>query len=86
MQNPGPSPVIVEISYLTPTGTGNVVKTETIGACSRRTFGMREHSGLNGRAAIMVKSKTAGGRIICERAIYWNSRGAGADTTGGYSD
>ena len=86
VQNPNGSDVAVEISYLTPTGTGNVVKTETVPANSRRTFNMLEHSGINGRAAIMVKSKTAGKNIMVERAMYWNTRGEGTDTIGGYSD
>ena len=86
VQNPNSTNVTVEISYLTPNGQGNVVKTETIPANSRRTFNMLEHSGINGRAAIMVTSKTAGKKIMVERAMYWNSRGAGTDTIGGYSD
>ena len=45
----------VEITYLTPTGKGNVTFTETIPANSRKTFNMAEHSGINGRAAIMVQ-------------------------------
>ena len=86
MQNPNATNVTVEISYLTPNGQGNVVKTETIPANSRKTFNMAEHSGISGRAAIMVTSKTAGKKIMVERAMYWNSRGAGTDTIGGYSD
>ena len=86
VQNPNTSDVQVEISYLTPTGTGNVVKTETITANSRRTFNMADHSGINGRAAIMVTSKTSGKKIMVERAMYWNSRGEGTDTIGGYGD
>jgi hypothetical protein len=34
----------------------------------------------------MVTSKTAGKPIMVERAMYWNNRGAGTDTIGGYSD
>ncbi|MCJ7653582.1 MAG: DUF5719 family protein, partial [Actinobacteria bacterium] len=86
VQNPTDTDVSVEISYLTPDGKGDVVKTETIPASSRRTFGMLEHSGINGRAAIMVASTTAGKKIMVERAMYWNNRGAGTDTIGGYSD
>jgi subtilisin family serine protease len=86
VQNPNASAVTVEISYLTPTGQGNVVKTETIPASSRQTFGMLSHSGINGRASIMVTSKTSGKPIMVERAMYWNNKGAGTDTIGGYSD
>ncbi len=86
VQNPNDSAVTVQITYMTPAGTGNVVKTETIDPGSRRTFNMLEHSLINGRAAIMVTSKTAGKPIMVERAMYWNNRGAGTDTIGGYSD
>jgi hypothetical protein len=34
----------------------------------------------------MVTSKTPGEKIMVERAMYWNNRGAGTDTIGGYSD
>jgi hypothetical protein len=63
-----------------------VVKTETIPASSRQTFGMLSHSGINGRASIMVTSKTAGKPIMVERAMYWNNKGAGTDTIGGFSN
>ena len=86
VQNPNSTSVEVEISYLTPTGKGNVTKTETIPANSRKTFNMIAHSGIQGRAAIMVRSKTSGKKIMVERAMYWNGRGAGTDTIGGYSD
>jgi len=86
VQNPNDSNVTVEVSYLTPNGAGNITKTETIPAGSRRTFNMAEHSGIQGRAAVMVRSLTPGQKIMVERAMYWNSRGAGTDTIGGYSD
>jgi hypothetical protein len=86
VQNPNSTAVQVEISYMTPNGQGNVVKTETIPASSRQTFGMLSHSGINGRASIMVTSKTAGKPIMVERAMYWNNKGAGTDTIGGFSD
>jgi hypothetical protein len=86
VQNPNGTDVEVTITYLTPSGTGNVVKTEAISANSRRTFNMAEHSGINERAAIMVTSKTSGKKIMVERAMYWDGRGAGTDTIGGYSE
>jgi hypothetical protein len=86
VQNPNSSPVTVDISYLTPTGEGNVTRTETLGANSRQSFNMIDHSGISGRAAIKVTSKTTGKKIMVERAMYWNSRGAGTDTIGGFSD
>jgi hypothetical protein len=86
IQNPNGSAVTVEVSYLTPNGQGNVTKTEAIAASSRKTFNMASHSGISGRAAIMVTSKTSGKKIMCERVMYWNARGAGTDTIGGFSD
>jgi len=85
VQNPNSSLVEVEISYLTPDGAGNVVFTDTIPANSRRTYNMAD-KGIGGRAAVMVKSLTSGKKIMVERAMYWNSRGAGTDTIGGFSD
>src|SRR5450759_3732 len=84
VQNPSGTAVQVRISYLSPSGTGNVVFTETIPANSRRTFNMAD-KGVNGRAAVLVESLSTG-KIMVERAMYWNSRGAGTDTIGGYSD
>jgi hypothetical protein len=85
VQNPNDSDVTVEMTYLTPSGDGNVTWEETIGANSRRTFNMADKKS-PGRAAVMVTSKTAGKKIMCERAMYWNNRGAGTDTIGGYGD
>ena len=85
VMNPNAVDVTVNITYMTPTGVGNVTFNENITANSRRTFNMVE-KGINGRAAIMVTCTTAGKKIMCERAMYWNSRGAGTDTIGGFSD
>jgi len=85
IQNPNTVDVEVEISYLTPTGENNVTWKETIKAESRKTFNMTD-KGINGRAAVLVTSKTTGRKVMVERAMYWNSRGAGTDTIGGYSD
>jgi subtilisin family serine protease len=85
VQNPNSSPVTVEITYMTTTGAGNETFQDTIPANSRKTFNMVD-KGISGRAAIMVTSKTAGKKIMVERAMYWNNRGAGTDTIGGYSD
>jgi hypothetical protein len=85
VQNPNSAPVKVEISYLTTTGAGNKSLTDTINANSRKTYFMADAIP-NGRASITVKSKTAGKPIMVERAMYWNSRGAGTDTIGGFTD
>jgi photosystem II stability/assembly factor-like uncharacterized protein len=85
VQNPNSQQVTVELSYLTPTGTGNVTWSEALAPNSRVTFNMVD-KGIAGRAAVRVSSKTAGKGVMCERAMYWNSRGAGTDTIGGCSD
>jgi hypothetical protein len=85
VQNPNSSSVAVEVSYLTPSGAGNVTFYDNIPANSRKTYNMAD-SGISGRAAVMVRSLTPNNKIMVERAMYWNNRGAGADTIGGYSD
>jgi IPT/TIG domain/Family of unknown function (DUF5719) len=86
VMNPNDTDVSVRVSYLTPTGAGEVDRTEVIPARSRRTFNMLEHSGLTGRAAVVVQCLTEGRGIMAERGMYWNSRGVGTGTIGGYSD
>jgi hypothetical protein len=76
--------VSVEVSYLK-AGGGAVTLTSTIPANSRKTFNMADKI-TSGRASITVTSKTAGKKIMVERSMYWNNRGAGTDTIGGYSD
>ncbi len=58
---------------------------DTSSGHSRKTFNMAD-KGITGRAAVLVTCKTAGAKIMVERAMYWNTRGAGTDTIGGYSD
>jgi hypothetical protein len=69
-----------------PTCKDDVAKTETFKGKSHKTFNMAEHLVLNGRATIMVTSKTSGKKVMVERAMCWNSRGAGTDTIGGDGD
>jgi hypothetical protein len=85
VQNPNSTPVNVEITYMTPSGEGNVVFSDTIPARSRRTYNMAD-KGISGRAAVMVTSRTGGQGIICERSMYWGRRSAGTSTIGGYSN
>jgi hypothetical protein len=85
VQNPNSTAVSVEVSYLTSSGTGNMTFTQSIPANSRKSYNMGEKLP-SGRAAILVKSKTPGKKIMVERSMYWHSRGAGTDTIGGYSD
>ncbi len=85
VQNPNSSAVSVEIGYLTPSGTGDQYLTVSIPANSRRSFNMSDKIPA-GRAAVRVICKTPGKKIMCERAMYWNARGTGTDTVGGFWD
>jgi hypothetical protein len=85
VQNPNSSSVKITVTYLTPTGTGNQSLTATIPGNSRQSFNMADKIS-SGRASIKVTCTTAGKKIMCERAMYWNNRGAGTDTIGGFSD
>ena len=84
VQNPNPGAVTVQISYLTPSGANNVVFTDEIPAGSRKTYNMADR--ISGRAAIMVRSMDGARPVMVERSMYWNNRGAGTDTIGGFSD
>ncbi len=82
--NPNSFDVQVEVKYLTPDGSGNVAFSDTVRANSRRTYAMSDRLA-DSRASVVVNSKTAGGGIVAERAMYWNNRGAGTDTVGAFS-
>ncbi|MFH1150039.1 MAG: S8 family serine peptidase [Actinomycetota bacterium] len=84
VQNPNDGDVAIEIQYLCPNGVGNITVNDTVPGNSRKTFNMLD-AGLNGRASVLVRCTTEGGKIMVERAMYWNSRGAGTDTIGGSS-
>ena len=58
--------------------------TDSIPANSRKSYGMEGQGGI--RQGLKVTCKTSGKKIMVERAMYWNSRGAGTDTIGGFSD
>lgn len=83
--NPNDSEVKIEIRYLGSEGKRQATVEETIPAKSRRTFEMDENIP-DGRAAVVVASLTPGFDIIAERSMYWNARGVGTCTIGGYSD
>jgi hypothetical protein len=84
VQNPNGTDVKIQISYMTPTGKGNVTFTDTVAKNSRKTYNMEDK--ISGRASILVTGTTPGKKIMVERAMYWGSRGAGTDTIGGFSD
>ena len=84
VQNPNTSAMNVDVSYLK-AGGGVETLTKSIPANSRMTFNMADKV-TSGRASIMVTCTTSGKKIMVERAMYWNGKGAGTDTTGGFSD
>jgi hypothetical protein len=85
VQNPNAGAVAVEIEYLTNGETPEQEFTATIPGNSRQTFNMGEKIPA-GKASVLVTCKTPGKKIMVERSMYWNARGAGTDTIGGYSD
>jgi len=84
VQNPNSTPVSITITYMTPSGTGNRTRNDTIPANTRRTYLMSDT--ISGRAAVMVSCTTSGKKIMVERAMYWSHRTSATDTIGGFSD
>jgi hypothetical protein len=82
--NPNNSGVQVMISYLFADGSGASYFIATVPANSRATYDM---SALfpSGRASIAVNCLTGGKKVLAERSMYWNDRGAGTDTVGDWS-
>ncbi len=85
VQNPNVVAVEVRITYLTYDGKENKVITDTIAPSSRKTYDMAGAL-KDTKAAIVVECLTEGSKILAERSMYWNNRGAGTDTIGGFSD
>jgi hypothetical protein len=83
VQNPNDIAVTVTVAYWTSTGQGNVAFDDTIPANSRRTYNMSQWI-KSGRASIEVTCPDR--PVMVERSMYWNDRGAGTDTIGGFSD
>lgn len=85
VQNPNPAAVEIEVAYL-PTAGNDVIRfTDTVDAKSRKSFNMADKVP-SGNAATVVTCKTAGTKIMCERSMYWNNRGAGTATIGAFED
>lgn len=82
--NPNDTDVEIMVSYLFSDGTGAQYFLATIPANSRATFNMADKM-VSGRAAIAVTCLTQGKKILAERSMYWNNRGAGTDTVGDWS-
>lgn len=80
VQNLGPDKASVTITYLTPAGPAAKTVVDTLEPGTRKTYNMKDVVP-EGRAAITVTTPQA---VIVERAMYWNNRGAGTDTIGGW--
>jgi Family of unknown function (DUF5719) len=85
VENPNNTPVKIEIAYFTDSGQGDVWFTDTLRAHSRKSYNMMDWIQYS-KAATMVTSLTAGRKIVVERSMYWNGRGAGSNTIGAFSD
>ena len=83
--NPNMAPVEVEVCYMRQSGRFLTSIRREIPPHSRTTFNMADQVS-SGRASVMVVSRTPGMKILAERSMYWNSRGAGTGTVGGFSD
>ncbi|MFH1150254.1 MAG: DUF5719 family protein [Actinomycetota bacterium] len=82
--NPNDSDVQVMVTYLYEGGGSLSYTIATVPAHSRVTFDMGAQVA-SGNASIEVKCLTEGKKIIAERSMYWNNRGAGTDTVGDWS-
>ncbi|MBU1942175.1 MAG: PQQ-like beta-propeller repeat protein [Actinobacteria bacterium] len=85
VQNPNPGAVTIRITYLLQNGGTPVSFTDEITPGTRSTYNMAD-KGISGRASILVQSLDGAKPVMVERSMYWNSRGAGTDTIGGFSD
>jgi len=77
--------VNVDVLYYGANGSFQIVNHRTLAAYSRATFNMADRLP-SGRASILVRCTTPGKKVLVERSMYWNNRGAGTNTVGGYSD
>ena len=84
VQNPNSIDVQIEIDYLL-AGGGVKKHLDTVKANSRKSFFMADVVP-NGRAGTVVKTLQPALKIMVERSMYFNNRGAGTDTIGGFSD
>jgi hypothetical protein len=78
VQNPNPAPVTIDIRFQTDLGPvpapGDPPITDTIPANSRRTYLVNDYVDTFDVSTLVIS--TAGGFIICERAMYWSPPGA----------
>ncbi|MBU1944348.1 MAG: hypothetical protein KKE36_11830 [Actinobacteria bacterium] len=89
VQNLSDDEVEIRISYLGGfVEPGPVTFTDTMPANSRKTYNMADKLNPEGMytAGVKVECLTPGAEIMAERAMYFNGRGAGTVTIGGYAE
>jgi len=86
VQNPSSVDVQIRITYLMPSGLGNMTFTDTVPKNTRKTYNMADKLTASTRASVLVQCLTDDGNIMVERAMYFQNRWGGTDTIGGYSD
>lgn len=85
VQNPSGKTVPVDVKYFSPEGKVLASFALNVPAGSRRTLNLGDKI-QKGRAAIQVRCRNPQDTIMAERAMYWNGRGAGTVTIGGFED
>jgi len=85
VQNPNDAAVTVRVTYITEGGNGNVSFDDVVGAGSRMTYNLTDRLP-DARASVRVTCLTPGKGIMAEKAVYWNGRGAGTGSIGGFAD
>lgn len=84
-QNPGEAAVLVRVTYMTEGVNGNVSFPCVIGAHSRMTLNLADRLP-DSRASVRVTCLSPGRKIMAEKAMCWNGRGAGTGSIGGFGD
>ncbi|MHB8894823.1 MAG: beta strand repeat-containing protein [Candidatus Geothermincolia bacterium] len=85
VQNPNEIDVSIKVTYLKQDGGAPVTFTDTLRSNSRKTYNMADKVP-GGRASVLVQVTDEAGTVMVERSMYWNDRGAGTDTIGGFTD
>ena len=84
VENHNPGAVNVEVTYLTPSGKGNVTFSDELLPESRKTY--RMGALLQGPASILVKSMDGRRPVIVERSMYTHDKAAGTNVMGAFSN
>ncbi len=79
VQNPGNSAVTVDLNFMTSAGLQAGPRNVTIPAKSRKSFNLGDYV-TDWEVSTLVTS--SGGNVVCERAMYGNSRTWGTDSIG----